>query len=57
MAKYVYENTKTGATFETDVQCAGGSWQLKESADTKAAKPAEVEGEPKEPKKGKKESK
>lgn len=34
-----YVNKRTGATFETDCDCAGESWELVESSPAPAAKP------------------
>lgn len=47
---YTYRNTKNGATFETDVQCAGGPWELvtdaKPEAEAKPEEKAEADPEP-----------
>lgn len=55
MARYMYRNTNTGATFESDVVCVGGNWEQVSAA--KALEKPEAAPEPEAPKKAKKASK
>lgn len=55
---YKYRNTKTGATFESEVACKGGNWeQVGADAPGKVKPVADPVPEDEEPKEGKKVSK